>query len=136
MLLMTGLLLAVSKGVGLHALLRPRGAAGWTVGPIAIQFGHAEIDAPIQTDHPGIIGNRVIYPPPHAIVDHRRSAAEAARNGLRRPRQPRGLADVLDTDDLQFGVPEPSLIGVEVTDDAVKRRRIITPRHNAIVART
>ena len=72
--------------------LRPSGTAGRAIGQLAVKPDHAEIDAPTLADQAGILGDRVEDFVPRAVVDHRRSAAEAARNILCGPRQYGGLA--------------------------------------------
>src|SRR4029077_5597156 len=69
-----------------------------------------------------------------AIVDHRGAAAIAARDRLRRPRQPRGLADVFNPDDAQLRVPEAKFLGVKVVADAVEVARKVAGRHVALAA--
>src|SRR5580692_5419961 len=69
-----------------------------------------------------------------AVVDHRSAAAKAPRDRLRRPRQPRGLVDVLNPDDAQLRVPEAIFLGVEAGNDAVKRAGKVAGRHVAFVA--
>src|SRR6202007_1566745 len=114
----------------------PRGAAGRVVGPIAIEPDDAEIDAPIHADHAGVLGDRIIDRVATPVVDEGGAAAEAPRDRLRGPRQHRGFADIFDADDAQLGIPEPTLFGAEVTDDAIKRGRIIAGRYNPIVVRS
>src|ERR1700691_1430933 len=80
--------------------LRPRGAAGRFVGPISIESGDAEFDAPIRANKAGVLGDRVIDWMLRAVADHRGAATETAWNGLCRPGKYRGLTDVLDADDL------------------------------------
>ena len=72
---------------------------------------------------------------PEAVVDERRTRTEAARNGLRRPGQHGSLADILKTDDLQLGIPEPRLFGAKIADDAIECRHGIAGRDVTIIAR-
>src|ERR1700719_390063 len=104
------------------------------IGVVAVEPIDAEIDAPAEAVDVGVFGDRVEQRMARAIVDHRSAGAKAARDRLRRPRQPRGLADVLDADDAQLRVPEAIFLGVEVGDDAVEGAGKVAGRHVALAA--
>ena len=101
------------------------------VGVIAVEPVDAEINAPAKAVDVGIFGDRVEQRMPRAVVDHRGAVAIAARDRLRRPRQPGGLVDVLDADDAQLRVPEAIFLGVEVGDDTVERSGKVAGRYMA-----
>src|SRR5438128_957914 len=88
--------------------LRPRHAAGGIVGPVAVEPDHAPLHAPANAEPAGIFANRIVDGMGRAIRDPRDPAAEAARDRLRRalPGAERGLADAIDADDFQVGIPE------------------------------
>jgi hypothetical protein len=104
------------------------------IGVVAVEPVDAEIHAPAKAVDVGIFGDRVEQRMARAVVDHSGAVAIAARDRLRRPRQPGGFVDVLDPDDAQLRVPEAIFLGVEVGDDTVERAGKVAGRYMALVA--
>src|SRR2546430_1656914 len=82
-----------------------RHLAGRVVGPVAIEPDHAPFDAPLGADHAGVLGNRIMDGVLAAVRDLDHAAAETARDGVGGPGAERGLANLLETDDLEVDVP-------------------------------
>src|SRR5712691_565325 len=90
-----------------------RHLAGRTVGPVAIEPGHAPSDAPARPDHARILGDRIMDGVLAAVRDLDHGAAEPARYGVGRPRAERSFANAVEAQGGEVGVPVLVFLVVE-----------------------
>src|SRR5437764_7831414 len=86
---------------------RPRHAAGWIVGPVAVEADQAPLHAPADAEPAGSFQDRIMDRVAGAVGDVRHRVAEAARNGLRRaaPRPECDFPNTIDADDVEVRGP-------------------------------
>ncbi len=99
----------------------PRHIARRIVGPVAVESHHAPLDAPALADHAGVLGNRIMdrVPAPIRYLDD--TAAEATRNGVRRPWPECGFADQVEAPDVKGRLPETVFLEIEARADEGER---------------
>src|SRR5271155_4696749 len=83
----------------------PRHLASRLIRPFPVQSDDAELDAVAHPDHPAVLGNRIIHRAPPAVGDENRRAAEPPRDGAGPPGLPGHFLDLLESDDLEVGIP-------------------------------
>src|SRR5262249_52759869 len=79
------------------------------------------------------LGDGIMDDVPTAVRDFDDAAAEPAGNGLRGPGAERGLADLLEIEDAQIGVPVHVFLLVEARGDPQQRVAVIARRQLSLV---
>src|SRR5437764_15364416 len=71
----------------LPRILRLGGSASRAIGPVAVEPGHAPLDALAKAGKAAVLEDRIVHGAHFAVVQHDIGGAEAARNiiGLPRP---------------------------------------------------
>src|SRR3954447_14912048 len=93
------------------------GSAARTVGPVAVQPGHAPLHALSVTGEAAILQDGVVHGSHLAIVAHDIGAAKPARNIVRLPRPERRLVAPAVTRDPQLGIPVHAFLFPELAGD-------------------
>src|SRR5215471_15575599 len=111
-----------------------RHLAGRIIRPVAVETDNAPLDAPGHADHAGVLTDRVIHRMIAPVADSRDNCAVAARYRLRSPWAVCDFPYSVEADDLQVGIPEPTLLmgkaGLDPTQGGLTRWQ------HSIVART
>src|SRR5437764_10487940 len=100
----------------LPRILRLGGAATRAIGPVAVEPGHAPLDALAKAGKAAVLEDRIVHRAHFAVVQHDVGAAEAAWNSIGLPRPEGDFLHPAIAGDPQLGIPEraffvPELIG-------------------------
>src|SRR6185312_6833023 len=97
------------------------GAAAGTVGPVAVEAGHAPFDALSEAGEPAILDDRIVHRTHLAVAQHHVAAAEAARDVVGLPGAERGLVDAPEAGDDKLRIPELAFLFLELRRDRGQR---------------
>src|SRR2546421_8773705 len=94
----------------LPTILRLGGSATRTVGPVAVESGHAPLDALAKAGKTAVLEDRIVHGAHFAVVQHDIGAAEAAWNIIGLPRPKRDFLHPAIACDPQLGIPERAFL--------------------------
>jgi|SRR5215471_19957441 len=114
--------------------LRARHLARRIVRPVAVETDDAPLDTPRHPDHAGVLTDRVIHRVVSPVAYSSDSCTVTARYRLRGPRAVCDFPYSVEADDLQLGIPEPTLLLGEAGSDPAQGG--ITRWQHSVVART
>src|SRR5260370_22356857 len=95
----------------------PGGPAARVVGPVAIEPGHAPLDALAEPGKAAVLDDRVMHGVQRAVVQEHVGAAIAPRNVVGLPGPERGFMDLAIARDLQGRIPELAFFFPELVAD-------------------
>src|SRR5271169_4368171 len=98
-------------------VLRPGGPAGRTIGPVAIEPGHAPLDALAVAGEAAVLDDGVVQAAHLAVVQHDAGGAETARYVVGLPGPERDFVDVAIAGDLQRRIPVGAFLLPELGGD-------------------
>src|SRR5262249_19780455 len=93
--------------------------------PVRVGADSDPLGSPGQADHAGVLTDRVIHGMITPVANSRDNCAVAARYRLRSPWAVRDFPYSVEADDLQVGIPEPTLLlgkaGLDPTQGGLTR---------------
>src|SRR5581483_12277608 len=114
----------------------PRHLAAGRVGPVTVEPDDAPLHAPTAADHPAILDDGVVDPPPATVRHERATAAKSTGDRAFGPRPRRDLVDAIEADDGELGIPEPAFLAGESALDFPERGRLVARRQCRVIARS
>src|SRR5262245_49461296 len=113
-----------------------RHQAARVIGPVAVEADHTPFDPPGHPEPTTGLADRIMERPLAPVRDERNAIAEPARDRLRGPGAECRLANALDAENLEVGLPVLAFLVGEPGAELVQHARVVAQRHERVVART